>query len=561
MLRSIPIQISQKIKMARGMPESRSPNSIPIEMRDGVDLDTRVWTPLGHGPFPVVLERGYDPGIDWHAERFVESGYVYVGQQCRGNLEGGMFRTDDVDGYDCMDWIAGQPWCNGDIATYGRSFMGATQILTAPEHHPNLRAIVPQVINPSIWERGYWDHGALQLSHVARRIYRTKIAADMTHKVDEYGGWDTFYRHVPLITLDTSVVGKPNNLWQEYVSHSEYGPYWSDISTHEKIDQIEVPTYFHAGWYDNYPAALFRAFGKISDAGKVAELRMHVGPTDHMGDVVGDRPFGDHAFQSQIEIAIRWLDYVVKGEDNGVADEPPITVFTMGVNEWRTTDTWPPDNAVLTEYYFHSDGPRHGSLSIEPPADEPPNHYTYDPENPVPTLGGNHSGPQDHPEIIRVGALDHRANWDREDVLVFETPELAEDTEVTGPISATVYASTSAPDTDFIVRLIDVEPDGTAYNLTEGIIRTRFRKSLYDPPELLEPGEIFPYEIELLPTSNVFLAGHRIAVHITSSSFPMYDRNPNTGHTQGMDTELRAAHQTVFHDSATPSHITLPVVR
>ena len=537
------------------------PDSLNIPMRDGEELNTRVWKPAGSGPFPVILERGYDPGIDWHAERFILSGYVYVGQQCRGNLQGGMFRTDNIDGYDCMNWIVEQPWCNGDIAMYGRSFMAATQILTAPEHHPNLRAIVPQVINPSIWERGYWDHGALQLSHVARRIYRTKIADDMTHKVAEYGGWDAFYRHLPLITLDTTVVGAPNNLWQEYVSHSEYGPYWSDISTHEKIDQIEVPTYFHAGWYDNYPAALFKAFCTLQNTGKIDELRIHMGPTDHMGDVVGDRPFGEHAFQQQLEIAIRWLDHVVKREDNGIANEPPITFFTMGVNEWRTANTWPPENAALTNFYLRSSGEsRHGSLSTQPPMDEPPTEYTYDPDDPVPTLGGNHSGPQDHPEIIRVGVLDNRSNWNREDVLVFETDTLQSNTEVTGPIMATVFASTSAPDTDFIVRLLDVEPDGTAWNLTEGIIRSRFRKGIYDPPQLLKPGEIFKYEIELLPTSNTFLEGHKIAIHITSSNFPLYDRNPNTGHKQGMDSVIEIACQTIFHDAERPSHITLPIV-
>ena len=537
------------------------PDSLTIPMRDGEKLNTRIWKPAGSGPFPVILERGYDPGIDWHAERFVLSGYVYVGQQCRGNLQGGMFRTDNIDGYDCMNWITEQPWCNGDIAMYGRSFMAATQILTAPEHHPNLRAIVPQVINPSIWERGYWDHGALQLSHVARRIYRTKIDDDMTHKVAEYGGWDAFYRHLPLITLDTTVVGAPNNLWQEYVSHSEYGPYWSDISTHEKINQIEVPTYFHAGWYDNYPAALFKAFSTLQNTGKIDELRIHMGPTDHMGDVVGDRPFGEHAFQQQLEIAIRWLDHVVKGEDNGIADEPPITFFTMGVNQWRTANTWPPENAVLTNFYLRSSGEsRHGSLSTQPPMDEPPTEYTYDPDDPVPTLGGNHSGPQDHPEIIRVGVLDNRSNWNREDVLVFETDTLQSNTEVTGPIMATVFASTSAPDTDFIVRLLDVEPDGTAWNLTEGIIRSRFRKGIYDPPHLLKPGEIFKYEIELLPTSNTFLEGHKIAIHITSSNFPLYDRNPNTGHKQGMDSVIEIACQTIFHDAERPSHITLPIM-
>jgi len=192
--------------------------------------------------------------------------------------------------------------------------------------------------------------------------------------------------------------------------------------------------------------------------------------------------------------------------------------------------------------------------------DEPPTEYAYDPDDPVPTLGGNHSGPQDHPEIIRVGVLDNRSNWNREDVLVFETDTLQSNTEVTGPIMATVFASTSAPDTDFIVRLLDVEPDGTAWNLTEGIIRSRFRKGIYDPPQLLKPGEIFKYEIELLPTSNIFLEGHKIAIHITSSNFPLYDRNPNTGHKQGMDSVIEIAYQTIFHDAERPSHITLPIV-
>ena len=226
-------------------------------MRDGFGLDTRVWTPSAGETFPVIVERGYDPGVDEHAERFVESGYAYVGQQCRGNLEGGMFRTDNVDGYDCIDWVSKQPWCNGDIAMYGRSFMGATQWLAAIEQHPNLKAIVPQTVNPDFWKRGYWNHGALQLSHTARRIYRTQITDDNTHKVFEFGGWDAFYRHLPLITLDETVVGAKNRLWQEYVTHSSYDDYWREISVREKFDRIRIPVFMHAGWYDNYPDALF----------------------------------------------------------------------------------------------------------------------------------------------------------------------------------------------------------------------------------------------------------------------------------------------------------------
>ena len=344
---------------------------LDVAVRDGYRLDTRVWKPSESGSHPVILERGYDPGIDEHAERFVRAGYVYVGQQTRGNLEGGMFRTDNVDGYDCLDWISAQPWCDGRIAMYGRSFMGATQWLVAPEQHPNLKAIVPQVVNPDLWERGYWDHGALQLSHVARRIYRTRVSADNTHKVAEFGGWDAFYRHLPLITLDETVVGVKNRLWQEYVSHSQYGPYWSDVSTLDKFDRIRIPAYIHAGWYDNYPGALLKAYQRLREVGATPEIRVHVDPTDHMGDVVGDRDFGEEPKHPQIELAVRWLDYVVRGVDNGMRDEPRIVFLTMGSNQWRGESEWPLARTDFTKYYFHSDGSRHGVLSPNAPCDEP----------------------------------------------------------------------------------------------------------------------------------------------------------------------------------------------
>ena len=533
---------------------------ILVPMRDGAELLTRVWKPSPEGRFPTILERGYDAGVEEHAARFVASGYAYVGQQSRGNLEGGMFRSDAVDGYDCTDWVVGQPWCDGRVAMYGRSFMAATQWLTAPLQHPNLKAIVPQVVNPDLWSRGYWDHGALQLSHTARRIYRTRVSEDNTHRVAEFGGWDAFYRHLPLITLDEAVVGQKNRLWQEYVSHSQYDDYWKEISIRDKFDLIRIPVYIHAGWYDNYAGVLFDTYQTLRELGATDELRIHADPTDHDGAVVGDRDFGDAPAKFRLELAVRWLDYVVRGIENGIREEPPVSIFVMGANEFRSYDGWPPPEARLTEYFLHSDGSRHGQLSIEPPRDEPPCTYVYDPDDPVPTLGGNHSGPQDHPEIIRVGALDQRPNWSREDVLVFETPPLDAAVEITGPIKMKLFAATSAPDTDFIARLIDVGEDGVAYNLTDGIMRARFRKSIWEEPELLEPGEVYEYSIELQPTSNVFKRGHRICLHVTSSSFPMYDRNPNTGHTQGMDSELQVARQTIYHDASRPSHIVLPVI-
>jgi putative CocE/NonD family hydrolase len=261
--------------------------------------------------------------------------------------------------------------------------------------------------------------------------------------------------------------------------------------------------------------------------------------------------------------AVRWLDYVIKGVDTKIAGESPIRLFVMGKNEWRFEDAWPVSRTQFTQYYFHiTDGGRMGVLDTTAPGDETPTRYTYDPEDPVPSLGGNHSADArrnlDH--FVRNGPVDQRPNENRDDLLVFSTSELEEDVEVIGPIEVVLYASSSAVDTDFVVRLINVYPDGIAFNLTEGIIRARFRKSLYEPPELMTPGEVYTFTITLYPTANVFLKGHRIRVHITSSGFPLWDRNPNTGHEQGMDAEIQVANQTVYHDEKYPSHIVLPIV-
>jgi hypothetical protein len=509
----------------------------------------------------VVLTRAYRPGFGNDHQRFTQAGYVYVGQSTRGHAksEGAhgvdrRFFDDAADGYDTLTWIASQPWCDGNIAMYGKSYWAATQWLVAPLGHPNLKAIIPQNVNPDLWERGYRDHGALQLAHTARRIYD----ADGKEKVGQFGWWN-WYRHLPLMTLDTVAGTAPNKLWRDYVSHSTYDDFWRAIGTRDHFHKIRVPVYLMCGWYDNYPGATLKYFQRLKALNATNEIRVIINPCDHLNQVVGDRDFGEGAHKDEVGLAIRWLDDVIKEVDTGIQMEPPVKVFVMGVNEWHALDEWPPKGTQFTPYYFHSDEAKDGGLSTHPPAHEPPTKYVYDPAHPVPTLGGNHSSP-DIPGVIRVGAVDQQPNEGRDDVLVFTSDPLPVDTEVTGPIEVKLYAASSAPDTDFIARLIDVYPDGMAYNLTEGIIRARFRQSIWEPPELLKPGEIYEYTIELLPTSNVFKRGHRIRVHVTSSNFPLWDRNPNTGHEQGMDVEMQSAEQTIYHSRAYPSHIVLPII-
>lgn len=529
-------------------------HDVMVRMRDGFTLYTRVWKPVVEGTYPVVLERGYQAGFERHARAFTQAGYVYVGQKSRGSLQDNMFFPDAKDGYDCLDWISKQPWCNGNIAMYGKSFYGATQWLVAPEQHPNLKAIIPQNINADLWERCYWDHGALQLAHTARRIY--DVAGN--NKIEEFGGWEKFHRYLPLIDLDKAI-GTRNELWQKYVTHSSYDDFWEAISIRDKHQKINIPVYMMGGWYDNYPGAAFSSYKKLVEHGATKETRLIINPTDHVNKVISGRDFGNDAHKDELKIAIRWLDYIIKGIDTGIKDEPPIRIFVMGANKWRGEYEWPLACTKFTKFFLHSTGSKDGWLDTEPPVNEPPTRYTYDPNNPVPTLGGNHSSPH-IAGMIRAGAEDQRPIEGRSDVLVFSSAPLEKDTEVTGPITVKLYAATSTRDTDFVCRLIDVHPDGRAINLTEGIIRARFRESIWEPPKLLLPGQIYAFSVELQPTSNVFKRRHRIRLHVTSSSFPLWDRNLNTGHPQGMDAQLQSADQTIYHDTDRPSHIILPII-
>jgi len=545
---------------------------VMVPTRDGVRLQTVVWRPVTPGRYPVVLTRGYGPTGSAYSERFVKAGYVYVGQSTRGHgsSEGDQgvasrFFDDPQDGYDTLTWISEQPWCDGNIAMYGKSYWAATQWLAALEQHPNLKAIIPQVMNADIWQCVYRCNGALTLALTAdSRAYGKEHREDVARLGRNY------FLHLPLITLDQTFGSREkgaSELWKRYVSHSTFDDYWQAISIRGdgkdgKYNRIRIPVYLMGGWYDYYAGAAFTSFQRLREVGATEEIRIVMNPSDHLNRVVGDRSFGENAAKDELGLAIQWLNYVLKGVDNGIPDEPPIKIFVMGVNEWRHEHEWPLARTSFTKYYLRSeDGKRIGRLSSDLPGEEPPITYTYDPNDPVPTLGGNHSFiDQGLAGLIRAGAVDQRPNEGRPDVLIFSTPPLQENLEVTGPVTVKLFAASTARDTDFTAKLIDVYPDGAAYNLSEGIIRARFRESVWQPPELLRPGRVYEYTLELQPTSNVFLAGHRIRVHLTSSNFPLWDRNPNTGNTQGMDAEVRVARQTIFHDRAHPSHILLPVI-
>jgi len=372
------------------------------------------------------------------------------------------------------------------------------------------------------------------------------------------------YRRLPLITALDGIADRP--FYRGVVEHDCFDEFWKAYSMKGKYSECETPAYFQTGWYDNLVHEGFKCFRGWSQEARTQEARktakLLVGPWPHnpmgKGGRFGDIDFGPNGEMDLIAEHARWFDQRLRGIETGIDDEPPIRIFVMGENVWRTEHEWPLSRTQQTDFFLHGGGKANsrdgdGRLSPAPPETEPVDAFTYDPNDPVPT----HGGPSMFAE--NRGPLDRRVIERRDDVLVYTTEPLTADVEVTGPIELTLYAASSAPNTDFTAALIDVHLDGKAIILTDGIIRARYRES-YEQPSLIEPGQFYEYKIVLWETSNLFKAGHCIRLEISSSNFPRFDRNQNTGHKPGMDAKLAVAEQTIRHDTQHPSRLTLPVI-
>jgi hypothetical protein len=372
---------------------------------------------------------------------------------------------------------------------------------------------------------------------------------------EETWDWDKAYIKLPLIEFDQSV--DITLRWmRDWVRNPIQNDYWNHIRLDTLKDQCRIPLITVSGWYDIFVDQALNYHSDAISKGK-QEQYLIIGPWAHgPNEIPGEREFDSNHELDLENLELKWFNKWLKNEPKSI-DLPPVKLYVMGKNIWRDENEWPLAGTSYTNFYFHSDGDANslngdGKLSLQTPTMEPEDHFIYDPDNPVPTHGGailfGEPGAQDQQEIEK-----------RQDVLIFTSDSLNEDFEVTGPVKVVLYASTNAKDTDWTAKLIDVYPDGRAFNLCDGVIRARFHK---DPlnPELIRPGQIYRYAIDLWSTSNVFLKGHRIRVEISSSNFPRFDRNPNTGNAFGIDAELRLAKQTVYHNSEYPSHIVLPVI-
>jgi putative CocE/NonD family hydrolase len=553
--------------------------NVQIPMRDGVNLAADIYHPDATGSFPVVLMRTYwgkhEPWKINSGLFFAKRGYVVVLQDVRGRFDSGGVWTPYIneprDGYDTQMWLGKQSWCNGKIGMFGISYDGFTQVASAPLHSPYVKALIPMGNQQTNFGHLYND-GVLQLGTVFTAGLFMGGHTMQPTIVGVYGGgvpvinWEKVLLRLPLITALDDISDIP---WvKEWIRHDEYGDYWASYGVKGKYAEIGAPAYFVTGWYDNLLHETWRNFAGFREQGGSPavrqETRILVGPWQH-GDTSlnagWDADLGPNTNLNRDQVYLAWFDDQLKGLKTELSSEPPIRIFVMGANKWRSENEWPLARTKWTDFYLdsggkanslHGDGLLSKSLPSARAAKE--DEYIYDPNHPVPTLGGQIAV---FPDVW--GARDRRPVQRRDDVLVYTTAPLSEDVEVTGPVNAILYASSSAVDTDFTATLSDVYPDGRAVHICEGIRGARFRESL-EHPTLIVPGKVYKYEVSLWETSNLFKAGHRIRLDISSSNFPRFARNQNTGNPFGMSAEVKLANQTIFHNAEYPSHLVLPVI-
>jgi putative CocE/NonD family hydrolase len=557
--------------------------NVAMKTRDGITLRADIYRPAGEGSFPVLLQR--TPYSKDNTAAFgrqgAERGYIVVAQDVRGRFasegEWYTFKHESEDGYDAVEWAAALPHSNGKVGMFGGSYVGATQMLAAIAHPPHLAGICPVVTASNYHENWTYQGGAFEqwfgeswTSSLAQDTLtrETRAATDAA-----VGSAVLPLRHYPLFNakIAPSAEERTRQLapyFLDWLAHPLYDDYWKQWSIEEQYASIQVPALTVAAWYDIFQGGSLRNFtGLQARAGNEAarkgqRLLVTVGGHAGSGRKIGEVDFGPAAAEyDENSVTLEWYDYLLQGKQNRFASSNPVRIFVMGKNEWRDESAWPLARAKETHYFLHSSGKANsaagdGALSVAAPSNEAADRFVYDPAAPVPTVGGPLCCDALH---LAPGPRDQRQVESRSDVLVYLTPVLSEDMEVTGPVSLDLFAASTAVDTDYTAKLVDVGPDGFAQNLTEGILRARFRTSTSEATPIV-PGEVYEYAIDLWSTSNVFLKGHRIRVEVSSSNFPRFDRNLNTGKNASDDSVFVKATNTVYHDKLHPSALILPVV-
>ncbi len=586
---------------------------VMMPMRDGVRLATDIYRPKTDQPVPIIFSKtpyNFNAWIDGElntrvlrsALEAVKRGYAYVVQNERGRYfsegEWDILGPPTTDGYDAFSWMKAQPWSNGKIGTYGCSSTAEWQMAVAALDHPAHAAMVPMGFGAGVgrvgefYEQGNWYRGGAQQMLFTTWLYgvqndriRPTFPKDATQeelirasrsfdlapdrpRID----WSEGLRHLPVQDIIKNVNG-PVGTYENMIRRKPNSPAWYKGGLYHDDMPFGVPSYWFVSWYDVSSSPNLALFNHVRQNGSDATVRdgqyLVIAPTLHCAykrasenTVVGERNVGDARLDYD-GLIYGWFDYWLKGENNGFLEKTPrVQYYTMGLNEWQSSTTWPPQGAEPVTYYLNSGGHANsvygdGKLSMNPPREDKPDAFTYDPDFPVPSYGGNVCCTGN---AVRGGAFDQRQMETRQDILVYSTEPLESGVEVSGSIDITLYVSSDVKDTDFTVKLIDVYPDGRAYNLDETILRARYREG-FDKEVFMEKGKVYKLELSPLSTSNYFAAGHSIRIEVSSSNFPRFTRNLNTGGNNYDETEGIVAHNVIHHSAQYPSQISLPIVK
>jgi hypothetical protein len=560
-------------------------------MRDGTELATDLWVPEST-PAPTLLVRlpyGKDLpalfayGLVPNIFALTEAGYAVVWQDCRGTFRsGGEFTpmlNEPADGADTVAWLLEQPWCDGNIGTYGPSYLGFVQWASLTGG-ARLKAIAPCVTTTDYYTTPWYSEGGAMSWHTIQSWSTTMALVEAIRRGD---GELTFGLGAMVAEPEPHLAALPPRhqpllekmwpWWSDIQEHPARDQYGQDLAVIDHAEQVTVPALHIGGWFDIFAANTARSFTELRARAGTEEARngqrLIIGPWDHLNStgIYPDRRFGmlaDAITQDITGEHVKFFDRWLRGNATAEEAAAPVKIFVMGIDQWRDEQDWPLPDTSYEAWYLDGSGQANSSagdglLRPQPPAAEATDTYLYDPLRPVPTLGGRIMLPT---TANQAGAVDQRQAEARDDVLCFSSDVLTEPLEVTGHVSLTLFASSSAPDTDFTGKLVDVFPDGRAIYLTDGILRTRYRNSLAEPEPLI-PGQPCELSLDLSVTANVFLPGHRIRLEVSSSNFPRYDRNSNTGGviTAESADQVTVAVNRILHGPDHPSRLTLPVIR
>jgi len=556
---------------------------LKVPMSDGICLSTNIYLPNDNLPCPIILQRSpYGSNTEEmvkEAVNFVKEGYGVVLQDVRGRWDSDgewyPFINEASDGYDTQEWIGKQDWCDGNIGTIGASYLAMVQWQSAALNSKFLKAMAPKVSYSNFYHDWVYTGGAFQLAFNLRWIgiqMNTRTNQLQYLWLPKENHLTEIMNHLPLIDM-VDKAGRASKPWKDWIQHPSYDEFWKELNPiEENYKKVSVPVLGISAWYDIFLQGTLNNYIGVKSQGLEPggnNQKLLIGPWMHFfsgnDQIIGDVDFGEKVKIDIFKEMLNWFDYWLKGKENNIQNEDPVKIFLMGKNEWQTHSDWPIPSTKYNKFYIHSKGKANSSAGdgilnkIIPNENENFDIFKYDPAYPVSTTGG--TGPAGGPVVspVSAGPRNQFEIEKRNDILIYTTDFLEENLEVSGPVQMILYAASDCLDTDFTCKLVDVYPDGKAYNIQDAIFRSRYRDG-FTKKVWMKEGEVYKIQLNLNAASNYFASGHIIRLQVSSSNFPMFERNLNTGGNNYDETKWIVAENTIYHSKEYPSHIILPII-